>query len=61
MSLLKFKSLADARAAKPMTGFYKNSPGTVPLANLWLTVLRAFGGPQSRFADSTGLLADVLA
>ena len=43
------------------TGFYKNHPGTVPLANLWLTLLRAFGGTRPRFADSTGVLTDVLA
>jgi len=43
------------------TGFYKNYPGTVPLANLWLSLLRAFGGKQPRFADSTGTLTDALA
>jgi hypothetical protein len=32
-----------------------------PLANLWMSVLRAFGTPVERFADSTGLLSGILA
>ena len=32
-----------------------------PLANLWHTMLNAFGAPVERFADSTGLLQGVLA
>jgi hypothetical protein len=42
------------------TGTYKNYPGTVPLANLWLTLLHAFGHQAPRFADSTGPLKDLL-
>jgi hypothetical protein len=43
------------------TGFYHNYPGKVPLANLWLTLLHAFGGTHARFADSTGPLRDLRA
>ena len=32
-----------------------------PLANLWLSILDAFGTPVERFADSTGVLRGVLA
>ena len=32
-----------------------------PLANLWVSVLNAFGTPVERFADSTGPLKGVLA
>ena len=32
-----------------------------PLANLYLSMLKAFGCDQQRFADSTGLLPGVLA
>jgi hypothetical protein len=39
------------------TGYYQTYPGKVPLANLWLTLLRAFGGTRPRFADSTGVLS----
>jgi hypothetical protein len=31
-----------------------------PLANLWVSVLSAFGTPVERFADSTGPLPGVL-
>ena len=31
-----------------------------PLANLWLTMLDAFGAPAERFADSTGKLSAIL-
>ncbi len=36
-------------------------PEDTPAANLWLTMLNAFGTPVERFADSTGLLPGVLA
>jgi hypothetical protein len=36
------------------------SPDT-PLANLWMSMLDAFGAPVERFADSTGPAAGVLA
>ncbi|MCU1257338.1 MAG: hypothetical protein JWO80_223 [Bryobacterales bacterium] len=39
---------------------YIASPDT-PLANLWLTMLEAFGTPVERFADSTGKLPGLLA
>jgi hypothetical protein len=32
-----------------------------PLANLYVSMLDVFGAPVERFADSTGLLAGVLA
>jgi len=32
-----------------------------PLANLWVSVLSAFGTPVERFADSTGPLPGILA
>lgn len=36
-------------------------PEDTPAANLWMTMLNAFGTPVERFADSTGLLPGVLA
>jgi hypothetical protein len=36
-------------------------PEDTPLANLWVSVLSAFGTPVERFADSTGRLQGVLA
>jgi hypothetical protein len=36
-------------------------PQDTPAANLWLTMLNAFGAPVERFADSTGVLPGVLA
>jgi hypothetical protein len=38
----------------------ENLPDT-PLANLWVSVLSAFGTPVDRFADSTGPLPGILA
>ncbi len=35
-------------------------PEDTPAANLWMTMLNAFGTPVERFADSTGLLPGVL-
>ena len=43
------------------TGFYKPYPGDRPLADLWLTLLRALGTETPRFADSGGTLGDLLA
>ncbi len=53
--------VAGRAGGRLKTGFYQNHPGTVPLANLRLALLRAFGGTQPRFADSTGVLPGVLA
>jgi hypothetical protein len=36
-------------------------PEDTPLANLWMSVLSAFGTPVERFADSTGPLPGILA
>jgi len=36
-------------------------PEDTPAANLWMTMLNAFGTPVERFADSTGVLPGVLA
>ena len=37
------------------TGFVQTHPGTVQLANLWLALLRAFGGNRPPFVDGTGV------
>ena len=42
------------------TGFHKKFAGEVPLANLWLSLLHAFGVNAPRFADSTAPVKDVL-
>ncbi len=42
------------------TGFYKKFAGEVPIANLWLSLLHAFGVNAPRFADSTAPVKDVL-
>jgi hypothetical protein len=42
------------------TGFYRPYPGERPLADLWLTLLQAFGADAPRFADSGGVLAELL-
>lgn len=42
------------------TGFHKTYPGERPLADLWLTLLHALGIPTPRFADSSGLVRELL-
>ena len=43
------------------TGQHINMPEGSPLANLWLTQARLMGLSIDTFADSTGLVSDVLA
>ena len=43
------------------TGAFRNHPGERPLADLWLSLLHAFGSDAPRFADSTGVLPGLLA
>ena len=43
------------------TGRNLEFPSDTPLANLWLSLLTAFGTPVDRFADSTGPLPGILA
>ncbi len=52
--------LAGRAGGRLQTGFYRNYPGEVPLANLWLTLARAFGVNQPRFADSTGPMQNLI-
>ncbi|MGB8168596.1 MAG: DUF1552 domain-containing protein [Chthoniobacteraceae bacterium] len=46
-------------ALKP--GAHHHFDGEVPLANLWLTLAQAAGVKRERFADSTGIIKEVLA
>lgn len=43
------------------TGQHINMPEGTPLANLWLTQAQMMGVNRERFADSTGIVKDVLA
>jgi hypothetical protein len=43
------------------TGQHLSYAPDTPLANLYVSMLEAFGAPVERFADSTGRLAGVLA
>lgn len=52
--------MAGQAGGRLRTGFYRNFPREVPLANLWLTVAQAFGCRQPRFADSSGPLREIL-
>jgi hypothetical protein len=53
--------LAGKAGGRIATGQSLVYPDDTPLANLWVSVLRAFGTPVERFADSTGPLQGVLA
>ena len=44
-----------------VNGKYVNPKQGLPLANLWLTQMQAFGLKQDRFADSSGVLKSMLA
>jgi hypothetical protein len=46
-------------ALKP--GAHHHFDGEVPLANLWLTLAQTAGMKRERFADSTGVIKEVLA
>lgn len=46
--------IAGRAGGRLRTGSYHAATGEIPLANLWLTLLHAMGGPADRFADSTG-------
>ncbi|MEM0895584.1 MAG: DUF1552 domain-containing protein [Verrucomicrobiota bacterium] len=43
-----------------MAGKHLHCAEGTPLANLWLTQAHAMGGPQDRFADSTGVVGSLL-
>lgn len=43
------------------TGRHIAAPAGTPIANLWLTLLKIHGMEEDRFADSTGVLKDLLA
>ncbi len=43
------------------TGQHVNMPEGTPLANLWLTQAQTMGLPIEEFADSTGVISDILA
>jgi hypothetical protein len=52
--------LAGGAGGALATGQNLVLPEDTPAANLWLTMLKAFGTPVERFADSTGVLSGVL-
>jgi len=52
--------LAGKAGGRLATGQTLNYDPDTPLANLWLSVLNAFGTPEDQFADSTGLLPNIL-
>ncbi|MFP6673382.1 MAG: hypothetical protein VB857_18375, partial [Pirellulaceae bacterium] len=45
----------------PKKGQYRQPGNGAPLANLWLTQAHAMGLKQERFADSTGMISQLLA
>jgi hypothetical protein len=53
--------LAGRAGGRIAAGQHLTYDKDTPLANLWHTMLNAFGTPVERFADSTGLLQGVLA
>ncbi|MCU1258300.1 MAG: hypothetical protein JWO80_1185 [Bryobacterales bacterium] len=53
--------LAGKAGGRIATGQNLVFPEDTPAANLWMTMLNAFGAPVERFADSTGVLPGVLA
>jgi hypothetical protein len=53
--------LAGRAGGRIAAGQHLTYDKDTPLANLWHTMLNAFGTPVERFADSTGLLPGVLA
>jgi len=53
--------LAGGAGGALSTGQNLIFPEDTPAANLWMTMLKAFGTPVDRFADSTGYLSGVLA
>jgi len=52
--------VAGRAAGRIASGASREFPKDTPLANLWVSLLGAFGTPVERFADSTGPLAGVL-
>ncbi len=52
--------LAGKAGGKLASGQNLVFPEDTPAANLWMTMLNAFGTPVDRFADSTGVLPGVL-
>ena len=53
--------LAGRAGGRLATGQHLSYDKDTPLANLWVSMLDAFGTPVERFADSTGRLPGVLA
>ena len=53
--------VAGGGGGKLKLGKHVQCPRSTPLANLWLTHLRALGIKQDRYADSTGTLNSILA
>ena len=52
--------LAGGAAGRLYTGQHIVRDKDMPLADLWLTMLKAFGTPVERFADSTGPIPGML-
>ena len=60
------RSLAEGRVAgggggKLKTGSHIHCKRGTPLANLWLTQLRALGIKRDKYADSTGIVSEIQA
>lgn len=55
--------LLAGRAGGALTsgGRHLRYDGDIPLANLWLTLARSFGAARERFADSSGVVKEVMA
>ncbi len=51
---------AKSGLVKKVNGTYKTPEGGVPLANLWLTQANAMGLKMERFADSSGMISELL-
>jgi hypothetical protein len=52
--------LAGRAGGRIAAGQHLSYPADTPMANLWVSMLDAFGTPVERFADSTGRLPGVL-
>ena len=53
--------VAGRAGGRITTGQHLVYTDDTPLANLWMSMLEAFGTPVERFADSTGRLSELLA
>jgi hypothetical protein len=52
--------VAGGAGGRLNTGQHLSHAPDTPLANLWMTMLDAFGAPVERFADSTGPISGMI-